>query len=218
VVSLLFTFTFILLSAAGFVRTWRMGARGTELFFVTYCAVVVAWPSDNDARFLIPVLPLALMYATLPLSYLPHGFRYFAMAAIAGTLLFGYVERYSHLTLRPIADGISDRHLLEICRYAKERTPSTSVFIFARPRLFALLTGRRSATYHTSTNPDELMRYFDTIGARYVLVNSAFDTDREYLLRVLVRYGHRCKEVNSSGTYHLFDIDQPNTVQRETES
>jgi hypothetical protein len=84
------------------------------------------------------------------------------------------------------------------------------VGVFSRCRALTLFAGRPAATYHEAANDAHLWAYFDSIGARYVVVSvsseAGFARDRAYLLPFVQRYPDRFDEVYANPDFSVFRI------------
>jgi len=194
------------LCSAGIVRRSLIRVSYLEVFTASYALIILLWTSDNDCRFLIPLLPLWLLYIGVTLRQLQFSHK----PAVCGTIVvcvgIAFVSRYSRISDGPIRQGLGDASFLRTCEYIRSSTPKNSVLIFSKPRLLALVTERKASTYDTPHNDGELWEDFTSIHARYVLVNRQFADDREYLEPLILRNAAHAHEVFAEAQYHLYEI------------
>jgi hypothetical protein len=174
-----------LLGLVGYVAAVRRGITLLEVFAPAYLILVALWTSDQDLRFLLPIIPLWLLYAGTAIEWLSNfgGRRLsrslaFTLAMIAALTYLNYFARASY---DPNPSGTNDADFRSVCRFVRDKTPQEAVLLFSKPRLLALLTGRKSAVYPLGT-ADEIIRYARQIGAEYVIVGDPFENDRRILL------------------------------------
>jgi hypothetical protein len=192
--------------AVGLVMRLRERVSPAEAFTLSYGLLVLVWASDEDLRFLIPLLPLWFLYIAVALRRLPARTGAFAGLALCATAACGYAVSYAHADTGPIRDGLGDPAFVRVCDYIGGQTPQGSVFLFAKPRLLALVTGRPTAAYHQPASDAELWAYFRRISAGYVLVNREFPGDRDYLEPLLLRNPAAAHEAYSQSSFHLYTL------------
>lgn len=133
-------------------------------YLVLYCGALVVLPFETNARYLFPVLPIAGAYVVYALSRLlaPLQQRRPAIAVIAATCLAYYgALHWLHDRAQPGEDALCDD-----CRamysYLRDNTESNALVAFAKPRVIALLAGRRGWTWAADrareSNWQEMMR------------------------------------------------------------
>jgi hypothetical protein len=118
------------------VDVWYLGV---------YCATLVALPFVQDARYLLPTLPIVCAYSAYALTRLLATSRYARPAAIAVAILcVGYYGALHWLHDREVP---GDDALCADCRsmysFLQDNTANGAAVAFAKPRALALLTGRR---------------------------------------------------------------------------
>jgi hypothetical protein len=174
----------VMLGLVGYVAAARRGMTLLEVFAPAYLILVALWTSDQDLRFLLPIIPLWLLYAGTAIEWLASldGGRFSRSVPIALTLILAlsYLNYFARASYGPNPNGTNDADFRRVCQFVRDRTPKGAVFLFSKPRLLALLSGRKSAVYPLGT-ADEIIRYARQIGAEYVIAADAFENDRRIL-------------------------------------
>jgi hypothetical protein len=116
-----------------------------------------------------------------------------------------YVARYSTLDFGPIPTGVEQPESIALFDFIVEETDEDDVFVFRKPRVLALYTGRRTSTYHSRKVEDqELWGYFHEIDAAYLVV--APEIDRSYLGPFVERNVDRLQEVYSNTGFTVYRL------------
>ena len=197
---------FVILFAVGFVRQCRVNPGSPEAFFLCYGGVILLWPSDNDPRFLLPLFPLAVIYAGIALAELPRARSRWVTAVLVACLSMNYMIGYRHSTTKSITEGIGDPDFVRMCNFLTANTSRDSVVVFSKPRLLGLLTGRRASAYRDAAPTSELTGYLGRIKASYILQYDGFESDRQYLAEYLTHHARSVSEVLRYGQYHLYTV------------
>jgi len=195
----------IALGCAGLAIRLRRTVSPAEVFTLSYALLVLLWVSEEDLRLLIPLLPFWFLYIVEALRSLPRRGELFAVLALLAVVTWGYGWRYSSIDTGPIGDGLGDPAFVGVSAYIRGQTPEGSVFVFAKPRLLALVAARHVSAYHEPAQDTDLWNYLRDISARYVLVNREFADDRDYLEPRLLR-NPAAQQVYSEGSFHLYGV------------
>jgi hypothetical protein len=119
------------------VDVWYLGV---------YCATLVVLPFVQEARYLVPILPIICAYLVYALSRALAPTRYARAAAVAICLLC--VAYYGALHWAHDRTEPGDDALCADCRalytFLQNNTTDAATIAFAKPRALAMLTGRRS--------------------------------------------------------------------------
>jgi hypothetical protein len=147
-------------------RSYGLAARGAAVlratpadiwYLVIYCGILVALPFVQEARYLIPTLPIVCACSTYGVSRALAG-RRCARPAIAAicTLVLIY---YGALHWKHDRAAFGDDALCADCRtmydYLHSHTPEGATVAFAKPRALALLSGRRGWTWSKELTQQE---------------------------------------------------------------
>jgi len=201
----------ILLGLAGYVASVRRGVTVLEIFAPAYLILIALWTSDQDLRFLLPVIPLWLLYAGAAIDWLRDvGGRRFSLSlevALATIMALSYLNYFATASYGHDPGGTNDAGFQSVCRFVRDKTPHEAVILFSKPRLLALLTGRKSAVYPLRTAA-EIIGYGRQIGAQYVIVGDPFENDRRILRPAIVARSEVFEPVFRSrgfAVYHIRD-------------
>jgi hypothetical protein len=168
-----------LLAALAYLRRVRTAPRIYELFLPLYLGIVLLWPNPGGNRYLVPIFPLYVYYCLDGVETLKGWLRIRRTEAILipllGVVLLSYGMGFAQSDFGPFKEGIETKEATELFSFVKSNTSPTDVFIFRRPRAFALFTGRSSSVYPLSADAASLCRYFQTIGATYLIEAPAID-------------------------------------------
>jgi hypothetical protein len=178
-----FLCSLMFIGLAGYVAAVRRGVTLLEVFAPAYLILVAVWTTDQDLRFLLPVIPLWLMYvgtAIQRLGDLSSRRLAWGLAAVLGMMVaLSYWHYFATASYGPDPSGTNDAGFLSACQFVRDKTPQDSVILFSKPRLLALLTGRKSAAYPLQAA--EIIGYGRKINAAYVIAGDPFENDRRIL-------------------------------------
>jgi hypothetical protein len=114
-------------------------------YLMIYCGTLVALPFVQEARYLLPTLPIVCAYCAYAVSRMLAGRRYARPAIVAICIVV--LLYYGALHWRHDRADPGDNALCDDCRamynYLHDHTTDGSTIAFAKPRALALLTGRR---------------------------------------------------------------------------
>ena len=176
-----------------------------EVFLLIYLPSVILLPT-RQPRYLIPALPFYFALTLEGLGALTRSKRAKTRAVaafLALTALF-YAGAYSRKSLAPLPEGPHTAESRELFDYIRTRTRAQDVFIFRKPRALALYTERRASFYNPEDDDDGLWRYFEKIGAGYLIVSRALPPDPAVLGPFVERHPERLKLIfaNADFTVH----------------
>jgi Dolichyl-phosphate-mannose-protein mannosyltransferase len=209
--ALLICSTLGILGLYGYVQRLRSRLTVVEIFVPAYAIlIVILWSRDQDSRLLIPLVPFWLFYVALGLreigKYRGRTLER-AMASVLLLLVFGsFAGAYSRTEYGPFAQGLGDSRFTDLSEYIKTATAKESVFLFAKPRLLALVTGRRASGYQDPLKQDELWDYCSEIGVNYIISSDTFDRDRHILEPFVAAHRDRIEEIYHNTEFHLYKV------------
>ena len=212
---------------------WAIRARnrpGTpELLTVLYVGIIATWPTAwSDRRFLLPLMPLILIYAASAAWRLPHALRpwlQWVIPALVASAGMSWVARTAPDRLQCTAsyavgspcDGAQWTSLYTAGLWAYDNTEPEAIIANGKPRLFFWHARRQGNVYPLSSDPDVVMRGLEEMGADYVLVDHVSRTAGRYLVPAIEAYGTRFELVYSGGeppSYVFRLLPQPQTTAR----
>ncbi len=166
---------FALLGIVGFLRANVTRPTPLGIAMAGYFTVIVAWPSADGLRMILPLLPAFVFYLLVginSLQSLPKG-RIAASVASLAVLLFSLASfgaAYAAADFGPISTGVETGPATELFDFVRHHTRPDDVCLFFKPRALALYTGRRSSAYPLGTDEQDFRRYAASIGASVMIV------------------------------------------------
>jgi hypothetical protein len=151
------------------------------VFACFYGVTLVIWPGSQESRYLIPLLPPLLFYACRGMERLGKA----GTAGICSLLVVSYIVQYRAQNFSIIPEAFGRGTFVEMCSYVSSSTVTADRFVFNRARSLSLFADRPASPYHKPANPDDLWKYFQDQGIRYVIVSSLFEKDRDVLAPLL---------------------------------
>jgi len=202
-----------LLGLVGYFLVVRRALSAMEIFVAAYAAMVALWATDQDLRFLLPLIPLWLMYASVAIVHLRGlGFRKISFGLIATAfLIFAAGDANYYLRVRDVRapGGTNDEGFVGIARFVRDTTPADATIIFSKPRLLALVSDRKSAIYPLA-GADDVIRYCQQIGAQYLITGDAFADDRRVLAPIIAEHPDRFELLFQTPGFRLYRLrDEP---------
>lgn len=193
----------VLAASFGWLRRARKPSVA-ELFLPLYAVLLLVWPPVwAGERFLLPLLPLLLSLAAetlVALASIADGrtTRVAALTALAALLVAAAPADYG-LARRGMAcmAKYGDGHpfaclpsvfqdYMSVALWARGALPPDAVVISRKPRMFFVLSGRRSEMFPLDRDPATLLALARRIGARYVVLDH-LDTVSLFLLETVMR-------------------------------
>lgn len=147
-----------------------------EIYLVVYLLILVIWPVSQGIRFLIPILPLYFFYVVDGLrrlrAALPKRWGEAVFWGITAVILFSYIAKYSTMPFAAIPTGVAQPDSVALFEYVKNDTAVSDVFIFRKPRVLALYTGRSAAIFHPAGATEAAQwAFWQEIKATYLIVS-----------------------------------------------
>ncbi len=171
---------FILLFASiGYLMRFKEEPTVFEVFTVLYMVPIIFWPSSQRTRFLIPIIPLLIFYSFYGIYKNPFFQKETIKKAVFSLLVLAiflsYLGRYSKTDFTPFKEGIGKKSSIALFTFIKNHTHRDDVFIFLKPRVLSLFTGRSASIYHWPKDKKDLLLYFQKIGVSYVVVRPGYE-------------------------------------------
>ncbi len=185
----------------GLAHALRRRPGAPELYFVLIGAAIMLFQASvNDVRYLVPLIPLILIYAMdgagvlarAARRFLPPSFPIFVAGALATLALGAQAVRVpanlDMITRYAAGDPYADHHpawrrFFEAAEWVKSNTPPDAVVTVRKPRLFNVLADRRALVYPFSTQPDSVLRVVRETD--YVVIDAIHPTTSRYLVPAL---------------------------------
>lgn len=218
----------------GWLKSAGERIRPTHLILAVYVALILLWPPVwTDRRFLLPVLPLLLVFGVVGgqavAAKLPRPAGLGVIALLVGAVAGGSLHMEASLIPSRVAcqsayragspcDLPQYREFYAMGRWAAENTPPGSVIVNRSPATFFLFSRRQGDLYPYSTDPEIVLRGLDEMGADYVLVDRLSATTNLYLVPAITANLDRFEVVHTeggaSGTVLLRVLPTPRTASR----
>lgn len=175
--------------------------RVLELFMVLYTTLIFVWPDVwTDRRFLLPLLPLILLYAGSGIvwcfDFIRARRRPVWALPVAGALLcllavpdLARSVEFNRNCMRFYRQGDELacypppwRAFVQTAYWVRDNTPSDAIVVTRKPRLFYYFSGRRGDVYPFTSDDAEMLTFLNGIGADYVVVAGLSQTTFRYLV------------------------------------
>jgi hypothetical protein len=191
-----------------------------ELLFVFYMGLILLWPESwTDQRLLLPLLPVAIVllmeglrwsikkWAGKGAAWIPNA--YFALAVvIVGIAAFANVRimarelncsrqywRGNHYACYP--PNVVD--FMETAVWTGQNTEPDVVVINRKPQIFYWYARRRGDNYPYTQDTDSVMRFFDSVDAKYVIIDRWSSTATRFLIPALQANANKFRIVHMEG-------------------
>ncbi len=203
----------ILLAAKGAMSRWR-SITNHDAFTALYLSVILLWPSNQGARFLVPLVPALALYVATALRDLVERAPILGLvrSGLVAVLLAFFALGHATAARGPIREGIGDPRFLQCTAFLAETSPANARVVFRKPRLLSLLSGRASSSYAIDQSQDGFWSYFTTLGATHLVVDNTWtspDFDhkaKEYLRVVVAGRRDRLRAVFDNGAFQVYEI------------
>lgn len=160
------------LAALGFLSRFRRDPGVWEFFPLAYLALLMAWPL-RSGRLLAPIVPLCFLFMLegLRAPSLRLGARARATLAwlVGAGVLVTWGGWYASADLGPFREGVARPETIEMFTFVRNDTPPESVFVFRKPRVLSLYTGRRATIFHDPTKGPDLESFLREAGVTYLI-------------------------------------------------
>lgn len=209
-----------ILTLTGWLSSGNRRLGVPELFLPLYAALILLWPDQwTDRRFLLPLLPLILIYTIGGVQTTARRWREeSASAAVAaGAALLALPALASAAIQAPERVRCTTAHwrdapcvapawssFYDAARWAGAHTPEDAVIVNRKPRIFYWLSGRRGDVYPYSREPAVVLSNLEEIGGGYVVVDQLFSTTAAYLVPAIRSAPDRFEVVYGEGEPRTF--------------
>ena len=190
------------LAVAGLVRAMRNKPGAAELYLILTCVAIMLFQSSvNDVRYLVPLIPLILVYAADGATVLAGRVKrpgwlkplpVYAMGLLAALAIGAHLGRIPGNMEMIARYNAGDpyagyhpawRNFFEAAEWVEANTPDDAVVTVRKPRLFNAVTGRRVKLYPYTTDTDSVLSVVRETD--FVFVDALFPTTRRYLFPAL---------------------------------
>jgi hypothetical protein len=201
----------------GYFTRVRSGVGVLEVFAVCYAGAAILWPWAGDPRFLLPLMPLFLMYIACAMRSLPAtgklGYRRIAVIVLAAGFAGSCLTGYAAMNYGPIRESFGNPDFMAACSFIKDKAPPDAVVICIKPRLSSLITGHRSTSYELNASDESLLQWFKDCGARYFLTSPELPGDQDTLLPLIQRHPKLFRLLFRSGNFNVFERNAAESIE-----
>lgn len=159
------------LALFGLATSVRRGPHVRDVFACGYVALIVLWPGNQGARFLLPVVPIAMGWSLMGCRALEERFgRRVGKGLLVGlcSLLLGTsLSALMTADMEPWPDGVTSAPAREFFQHVTHETPQDAVFLFRKPRALATYTERDASGWADGATPEVLLDRARAVGATY---------------------------------------------------
>lgn len=207
--AVLFTIFFILL-IIGYVDRIQSKISILEVFTPLYIGSLIILPFFQQ-RYLIPAIPLCVMYALIGITKFKfiqsrEARRYFVSILIVAFFIT-YLGKYTKSNFDSIDIGVGRKESIKLFEYIRSNTDEGDVYIFRKPRVLSLYTGRSSAAYHLPDNEKDLWNFFRTIGATHLISGPI---DPKYIHLFVEKYENNFEKMYRNFDFKVYKIQYKN--------
>jgi hypothetical protein len=160
-----------------------------ECFAAVYIAVILAWPSVQGFRFLLPLFPLAVFYvvSAARLTATPWLVRLRYSGPIVGVMFLAlvYGAKYSSLNWGPIHEGTGAVHFSSLCAEIARTTKPEERIVYYHARALTLCTDRPAASYNPARDADRIWTFMQSQNVRYLAVSTAMANEQRSAMQLV---------------------------------
>ncbi len=180
-------------------------------FMIFYLIVILAWYSV-DQRYLFPIFPILLFFAFQYVDQVDQRRKRFHKRSWLSLFLvivaLTYMGKYQKVArdFEAHAHGPFAHEAQAAFDYIRRNTPENATFLFRKPRVLALLTGRR-AGHSPSSQPHAVWQFAQNIKADYLLVDRITDVDnRENMAAFVQTSSHKLRMIFENNQFTLYEL------------
>lgn len=211
---------FAILSGLAFFGYFVRGRKQItcfEIFVPLYVAPLIILPIVLEWRYLAPLIPLYFFYAFRGIRTVSRwtvfrqwGMESIAFAGLTAVILISYAGQYIRVDFGPLNESITKSESRQLFEYIRRETGEKDIFVFRKPRAFALLTGRSAAVWHRSPDDHDLWSYFHQIHAGYLITGpkKLDPPDQLFFQGFIDRNQERLQETFSNSDFRVYRIKE----------
>jgi hypothetical protein len=154
----------------GYLISFRKNVTIYALFMPMYMGMVLIFSGFGGARYLIPIMPLFVLYIFMGVNTkYPRGAERIILAILILGIFGSYAGKYTTENYGPITNGINKQEARDLFAYIRANTEEDAILIFRKPRALALFTGRRALVFQFHESEESTISYFREVGADYLV-------------------------------------------------
>jgi hypothetical protein len=193
----------------GAIRQFRQPTVA-DLYVVLWMAVLVVYFSES-MRYVMPLIPFFLTYATLGLMYvlrqlpLPDRLQRLVLVTCGLIAVSATAFNLRAIETGAITEGVSQTSFVEVCSFLRQQTPADALILSWNPRVFALYTDKASALYPQLGGPDDFESRIPRRGPVFLVYHNG-DLDRQQLTPYLRQAGSRLHVVFENMDFRVYAL------------
>lgn len=203
------------LALAGWLTTATRRLTIAHLVTACYVGLILLWPPVwTDRRFLLPVLPLLILWIVAGLGAVDARFGWRPALALGGFLAAAVTVFSLQASVRVMPTRLACQvayrqgtpcdlpqyaEFYEMARWVAENTAPGAVVANRSPATFFLFSRRRGDVYPYSRDPDVVLGGLEDMGADFVVVDRLSATTRFYLIPAIEARFERFELVHAVG-------------------
>ena len=206
---LLFSIVMVL-AMYGFYTAIRRRITIWNVFVPIYLVIVFLWPAYQGGRFLIPLIPLFVYYvliATQQLLKNPAWHRQLFVVVLIGLLSWSYVGQYNELRKDFHNFGVESNQAMNLFEFIRNNTHAHDRFVFYKPRILALMTGRAGFATHTPEDTAAVWSYWRQQGVNYIIVARESTDDYDFLRSMYSDFSNAFTSVFKNTSFEVYAIN-----------
>jgi 4-amino-4-deoxy-L-arabinose transferase-like glycosyltransferase len=207
-----FSLTALVIMAAGIFTRIRKGQYGLAVFFLLYLIFICLWPSFEDGRYFLPILPLVFFYFLSGLERLCGFIRlkhcFFAIAAILLIIHLVFTVRLARQPDRAMAPPGLNNFLMLNTWLKENLAGDESVVLSRQPAITYLYSGHKSICYPYDPDPEAIRGEIVKHKIKYILIGEFTPDTAFYMGPFLDKYRDSLQERYRQGESVIFEVLQ----------
>jgi hypothetical protein len=202
----------VLLAGAGLILRLRPALRSVEMYFIAYYGVLLIYPTPQDYRLLIPIIPLFFFYVAVALKALvlskklrPIGVM--LSITIVGVTLACFISYYPHVQRESVPNDLTAPDAQQALDFIKQNTQPADRILCSKPRAVALFAQRYATPLAWSEDPEYAWNQVRTLRPRYLFLGKQFIDNEQVMLPWAYHFKNVFTPVFRNERYTIFRID-----------
>ncbi|NOZ00815.1 MAG: hypothetical protein GXP54_02870 [Deltaproteobacteria bacterium] len=200
------TAVFLVAGLFGYIRRVRAGREPLEVFTALYIVTIIIWPY-YEMRLLIPLIPLILFYALYWTSSLKTSWVRVAVPVLIALTMASYSTKYMFVDYSPLREGVHKAESLDLFRFVRSKLPGDATILFAKPRVLALFTERKSTGVLLPASDEEIEDVLKTFDVSYVILSRWSAPDTRYMLPFVMRHKARFHLIYANKDFKVLKME-----------
>ena len=184
-------FLLVTFAVRGFYLAIRRRITIWNVFVPVYLVIVFLWPAYQGGRFFIPLIPLLMYYILIGIKQMWEPLKAYKVLVIIGLvslLSWSYIGQYNTLRENFNDLGVRSKQASSLFEYIKHNTQPQDRFVFYKPRILALMTGRAGFATHTPGDLSQVWPYWQQEGVNFVIAAHNSTDDYHFLRKLYLTF------------------------------